>query len=127
HAAPASGGASRSRDRRPPRRQLPARPDDGGADDRPRLRQVPRAQPRARGPRRAERRGRGDGARAAGRDVLGPRHPDHLTRRAAVTADSTSPTAVDGAPATLPAGVTFVAVQWVDVHGAAKAKLVPRG
>ncbi|HWV87469.1 MAG TPA: type III glutamate--ammonia ligase [Capillimicrobium sp.] len=44
-----------------------------------------------------------------------------------MTADSTSPTAVDGAPATLPAGVTFVAVQWVDVHGAAKAKLVPRG
>jgi glutamine synthetase len=28
--------------------------------------------------------------------------------------------------AQLPAGVTFVAVQWVDVHGAAKAKLVPR-
>ncbi len=26
----------------------------------------------------------------------------------------------------LPAGVEFVAVQWVDVHGAAKAKLVPR-
>ena len=26
----------------------------------------------------------------------------------------------------LPHGVTFVAVQWVDVHGAAKAKLVPR-
>lgn len=28
--------------------------------------------------------------------------------------------------AQLPPGVTFVAVQWVDVHGAAKAKLVPR-
>lgn len=28
---------------------------------------------------------------------------------------------------TLPDGVAFVAVQWVDVHGAAKAKLVPRG
>jgi glutamine synthetase len=28
---------------------------------------------------------------------------------------------------TLPAGVEFVAVQWVDVHGATKAKLVPRG
>jgi glutamine synthetase len=26
----------------------------------------------------------------------------------------------------LPAGVEFVAVQWVDVHGAAKAKLIPR-
>lgn len=33
----------------------------------------------------------------------------------------------EGVPvAELPAGVTFVAVQWVDVHGAAKAKLVPR-
>jgi glutamine synthetase len=28
--------------------------------------------------------------------------------------------------AELPHGVTFVAVQWIDVHGAAKAKLVPR-
>jgi glutamine synthetase len=27
----------------------------------------------------------------------------------------------------LPDGVEFVAVQWVDVHGAAKAKIVPRG
>ena len=33
----------------------------------------------------------------------------------------------EGAPVTeLPPGVTFVAVQWIDVHGATKAKLVPR-
>lgn len=32
-----------------------------------------------------------------------------------------------GLPEPLPEGVEFVAVQWVDVHGAAKAKLVPRG
>ena len=42
-------------------------------DARPRVRQVPRPQPRARGPRRAHDRGRGDGARAARRDELDPR------------------------------------------------------
>ena len=39
----------------------------------PRLRQVARPQPRARGPRRAHHRGGGDGAGAAGRDGLGAR------------------------------------------------------
>ena len=37
-----------------------------------------------------------------------------------------SPLTDVGQAAPLPADVTFVAVQWVDVHGAAKAKLVPR-
>ena len=41
---------------------------------------------------------------------------------------STEPTgATPGAVAPLPDGVELVAVQWVDVHGATKAKLVPRG
>ena len=53
--------------------ELPA--DDGarGADDRPRLRQVPRPQPGARGSRGADHRGGGDGARAACRHGLGAR------------------------------------------------------
>jgi glutamine synthetase len=38
-----------------------------------------------------------------------------------------SPMTLPSTTETLPEGVTFVAVQWVDVHGAAKAKLVPRG
>ena len=40
-------------------------------DARPRVRQVARPQPRAGGPRRADGRGGGDGARAAGRDATG--------------------------------------------------------
>jgi glutamine synthetase len=40
----------------------------------------------------------------------------------AETTSSTLPTTTE----TLPDGVKFVAVQWVDVHGASKAKLVPR-
>lgn len=39
---------------------------------------------------------------------------------------TTEPTTVPSAAGELPAGVAFVAVQWVDVHGATKAKLVPR-
>jgi glutamine synthetase len=42
-----------------------------------------------------------------------------------VSADSPMSTRISDA--TLPDTVSFVAVQWVDVHGAAKAKLVPRG
>ncbi|WCB94903.1 Glutamate--methylamine ligase [Baekduia alba] len=38
-----------------------------------------------------------------------------------------TPTQLPSTSETLPAGVEFVAVQWVDVHGASKAKLVPRG
>ncbi len=38
-----------------------------------------------------------------------------------------APDPSSGVPEPLPEGVEFVAVQWVDVHGAAKAKLVPRG
>ena len=59
--------ALRPRAGRPPARQLPAHDGARGADDRARLRQVARAQPRARGPGGAHRRGGGDGARAAGR------------------------------------------------------------
>jgi glutamine synthetase len=43
-----------------------------------------------------------------------------------VTTD-TSGAGTIGAVRPLPDGVRFVAVQWVDVHGVAKAKLVPRG
>jgi len=38
-----------------------------------------------------------------------------------------SPAATAPAVAPLPEGVELVAVQWVDVHGATKAKLIPRG
>ena len=58
--------------RRPPARQLPARDDARVPDARARLRQVPRAQPRARGPRGADDRGRGDGEGAAGGHELDP-------------------------------------------------------
>ena len=51
-------------------RQLPAGADHGGADDRARLRQVPRAAPRARGPRRPDDRGRRHGPRPARRHRL---------------------------------------------------------
>lgn len=40
---------------------------------------------------------------------------------------STSSPQAGQAAAELPEGVDFVAVHWVDVHGASKAKLVPRG
>lgn len=40
---------------------------------------------------------------------------------------STTPAQADQAVAELPEGIDFVAVHWVDVHGASKAKLVPRG
>ena len=55
----------RSRRRRAAARELPPRADARDADARPRLREVARPQPRARGPRRADGRGGGDGARAA--------------------------------------------------------------
>jgi glutamine synthetase len=42
-------------------------------------------------------------------------------------ADGTAPSSADASVVPeLPAGVELVAVQWVDVHGSAKAKLVPR-
>jgi glutamine synthetase len=44
-----------------------------------------------------------------------------------VSTETPSTPDVLGPVAALPDGVTFVAVQWVDIHGAAKAKLVPRG
>ena len=57
--------------RRPAARELPARADAGDADARARVRQVARPQPRAGGPRRADGRGGGDGARAARRARAG--------------------------------------------------------
>ena len=51
-------------------RQLSGRADAGVPDHRPRQRQEPRAQPRARGPGGADRRGRRHGAGAAGRHGL---------------------------------------------------------
>ncbi len=62
--------------RRAPARELPPRADARGADARPRLRQVARPQPRARGPRRADGRGGRDGARAARRHELDSRKGD---------------------------------------------------
>jgi glutamine synthetase len=44
-----------------------------------------------------------------------------------VSTETPSPSDLAGQVAPLPEGVTFVAVQWVDIHGVAKAKLVPRG
>ena len=74
HAGGRAGGALRPRAGRPPARQLPAHDGARDADARARLRQVARPQPRARGPRRADGRGRRDGARAARRHELDPRH-----------------------------------------------------
>ena len=68
--------ALRPRARRPPARQLPAHAHARDADARARVRQVPRAQPRARGPRRAHGRSRRDGARPARRHELDPREPE---------------------------------------------------
>ena len=64
---PDAGRAARPRRGRPADRQLPARAHHGGADHRPRLRQGPRAPPRARGPGRAHHRGGRHGPGAAGR------------------------------------------------------------
>ena len=62
----------RSRARRPADRQLPARAHARGADPRARVREVPRPQPRAGRPRRADRGGGGHGARPAGGHELDP-------------------------------------------------------
>ena len=59
--------------RRPQDRELPPRPHPRDPDPRPGLRQVARPQPRARGSRRADDRGGGDGQGATGRDRLGAR------------------------------------------------------
>ena len=71
HAGPGARRAARPGARRPPARELSQGHDARGADDRPRLRQEPRAQSRAGGPLRADDRGRRDGARAARGDELG--------------------------------------------------------
>ena len=52
--------------------ELPAGPDHGGPDARPRLREGARAPPRARGPRRADHRVGRDGPGAAGGHVVDP-------------------------------------------------------
>ena len=65
HPGPRAVRAPRPGPRREAPRELPAGADHGGADDRARLRQVPRAAPRARGPRRPDDRGRRHGPRAA--------------------------------------------------------------
>ncbi len=72
HPGPGAGGAARPGRGRPAAGQLPADADPGGPDARPGVRQVARAEPRARGPGGADDRGGGDGAGAAGRDVLDP-------------------------------------------------------
>ena len=68
-----AGRALRSRARRPPPRQLPALHDARVPDARARVRQVARAQSRAGGPRRADRRGGRHGAGPARRHRLDPR------------------------------------------------------
>ena len=68
----AAGGAPGSRRGRTAARELPAHARARDADACARVRQVARPQPRARGPRRADDRGGGDGAGAAGRDELDP-------------------------------------------------------
>ena len=73
HAGARAGRALRSRARRPPPRQLPALHDARVPDARARVRQVARPQSRAGGPRRADGRGRRDGARPARRHRLDPR------------------------------------------------------
>ena len=67
-----AGGALRPGPGRPAPGQLPAHDGARDADARARVRQVARAQPRARGPRGADRRGGGHGARPAGGHELDP-------------------------------------------------------
>ena len=71
-AGPGAAQAPARRGGRQPRLQLPAHAHARGADARARVREDERALARARGPRRAHRRGRRDGARAAGRHRLHP-------------------------------------------------------
>ena len=72
HAGRRARGALRSRARRPPAGQLPAHDGPRDPDPGPRVRQVARPEPRARGPRGAHRRGGGDGPRAARGHELDP-------------------------------------------------------
>ena len=65
-------GALRSRARRPPPRQLPSHDGPRDPDTGAGMRKVPRPEPRARGPRRADGRGGGDGPRPARRHELDP-------------------------------------------------------
>ena len=71
HPGRRAGAPLRPRARRPAARQLPARDGARGADACPRLRQVPRPQPGARGHGRADGRGRGDVEGAPRGDRLG--------------------------------------------------------
>ena len=72
HAGPRAAQAPLRRRRRPAHLQLPARDDPRAAGAGAGVRQDQRPQPRARGPVRADHRGRGDGARAAGRHPVHP-------------------------------------------------------
>ncbi len=67
-------GALRPRAGRPPDRELPARAHARDPDARASMRQVARAQPGARGPRRAYGRGGGDGQGSTCRHRLDPRY-----------------------------------------------------
>ena len=77
---PGAGRPAGSRAGGPAPGQLPAHDRPRSADPGPRLRQVPRAQPRARGPGRVDHRVVGDGPRAPGRHELDPRPRAALSR-----------------------------------------------
>ena len=82
HAGRRARCALRSRARRPQGGELPPRPDPRGPDTGSCLRQVPRAQPGARGPRRAHDRSGCHGPGAARRNGLDPRSDAALRREA---------------------------------------------
>ena len=101
---PRAGRPARPGGGRPPRRELPAGADHGGADPRPGLRQGAPAPPGARGPRGADHRGRRHGPGAAGRHVVDPREryvssplhrPARRRRQRRVAARTRSATARD--------------------------------
>ena len=88
--------------------QLPAHPDARGADAGPRVRQDQHPQPRARGPVRPDRRGRGDGEGAAGRARTtcraSPRSERWPRSRACSRSSSTTRPSPPRCPATSTAG-----------------------
>ena len=86
----------------------------------PRLRQVASLEPRARGPRRADRRGRGDGRRAARRRQLDPRQEELRTEAGGGRQDG------DGsAEVAKKEGIRYFLISFVDLFGVLRAKLVP--
>src|SRR5437588_3181806 len=88
--------------------------DDGTDDTGPRLRKIERASPRARGPGGPHDRGGGDGQGSPGRDRL----DSWKARFVMKDRDQVRELLKED-------GIRFLVVQFVALHGSAKAKMVP--